>query len=515
MNEQSLQSESEADANAGAGADANTEANTEAGANFDLDANDVNDITRATELLQSNEEAVDPQEKAALFEMLYDVEMRLATLPASPDDETKLDEDDIAIEQNIYAQQLIRQTPAKTMKQMRALAGDDGARINAICEQVLNGTPEGSRLSLEVHMQGYDSVYQKYVAAKRGLDTEGPVVSALDALATATDPYVIQTLSMEHLTHTLGLPEDSARDIYQGLMGRASVHFGESKTSLFGHGAAKELLRVGETLQEIGPDGLALLREKCGIVNIGELSKEQAHRMIQFSEADPELLEKLRQTETCVIFRDATSDWDGAFDGTNQSYETADGATLIFEISSMKNQAAELKSYIAQLTESDIHPSAVVIAGHGSPGIVRLGDGGLLSSLPPGGAYENSTLLQESGLPEVLSQMKADRSGNCHIIFKSCSQGKTVDGATSENDTMLFRTAELVQNSHPRSEATYHIYGTADESNLRMVNGELEDITDGQIIQVDVNERGDIHSAVVKTATIPMFGKPTHQPLGY
>jgi hypothetical protein len=348
-------------------------------------------------------------------------------------------------------------------------------------------------------------VYQKYIAAKYGLDTEGPTISTLEALGGAEDVRIIQKLSMDYLTNELGLPQSFSLDIYEALKGRARAPFSE-KIDPSGGGARKELQKVSDILKEVGPEGVATLREKCGIVNVGELSKDQAHRMINFSEGDPALLEKLHQTEVCVIFRDATSDWNGAFEGINQTYETTDGATLVFEISSMKNQAAELKSYIDKLRQNEIHPSAVVIAGHGLPGSIRIGDGDLLS-IPHGVEEGVSVPLEKSGLTDLLSTMKADREGNCHVVFCSCSQAKPVPGVVSKANTTLARTAELIQEKHRSNNAEYRIYGSAQDSMLGIHDGVLRNVALSNIetVRVDVDEDGAIHNTIIEKADIPMF----------
>lgn len=468
-----------------------------------LDGTHYEEIMKATELLK--DESVDLQEKARLFSTLYAVEMQLASVTSSNDTEPKFSPEDIAVKKTIYAQLLLTQTPPKILKQMLALPDSDGAWINTICKKTLEAVPEKSRTSLEVRLQGYDSVYQKYIAAKYGLDTEGPTISTLEALGGAEDVRIIQKLSMDYLTNELGLPQSFSLDIYEALKGRARAPFSE-KIDPSGGGAREELQKVSDILKEVGPEGVATLREKCGIVNVGELSKDQAHRMINFSEGDPALLEKLHQTEVCVILRDATSDWNGAFKGINQTYETTDGATLVFEISSMKNQAAELKSYIDKLRQNEIHPSAVVIAGHGLPGSIRIGDGDLLS-IPHGVEEGVSVPLEKSGLTDLLSTMKADREGNCHVVFCSCSQAKPVPGVASEANTTLARAAELIQEKHPSNDAEYRLYGTAQESKLRVYNGALLDTSssDAETVRIDVDEDGAIHNTRIKKADIPMF----------
>jgi hypothetical protein len=192
--------------------------------------------------------------------------------------------------------------------------------------------------------------------------------------------------------------------------------------------------------------------------------------MVRFVERDPELLGELQQKDVCVIFRDATGDYNGGLGSVHAEFET-DGATLLFEVSGMTNGGEEMRRYMKLLAERDVHPAVVVLAGHGQPGRIAFGEGRLVSRGIDHITIYNEATLHDVGMGEFLANMKPDADGNCSVVFKSCSQAASVS-KDNPDDHMLARAAEEYmeeykkQNGDTRSAASYQFIGMANASNF-------------------------------------------------
>ncbi len=328
---------------------------------------------------------------------------------------------------------------------------------------------------------------------------------------------VRKTFAAELLTEHLGYEDDAAAELIVAMSGRVAksptVELETRDLSIDKYKHILELRKVSSAVETIGSENVKKLREKCGIVNVGNLSPAQLQRMVRFADGDPVLLEQLRQKEVCVILLDATSDWNGGFSDTSKAYSTNQESELIFEVSSTAKTDDQISEYVARLSSHDVQASVLVIGAHGGRGYMKLGDAFMLPREPDNKqpVDMNYTHLEKSGLLALIRNMKPDRDGNCTVIFKSCSQ----DGPLRhENDTPLTRTADIIEGAGTGK--TYSILGAKESASLKMDrHGRLRDTSSrGQdVSRVTVTASGNIyrHLAVIRPPTLPMFGRPGEQ----
>ena len=87
-------------------------------------------------------------------------------------------------------------------------------------------------------------------------------------------------------------------------------------------------------------------------------------------------MREIRDKEIIVSLEDALNDDIGSFALTESLFRGGDnGYHMPFEVSSLKEDGEEIGRYIDFLEKRDLHPSVVVIAGHGQPGGIHIGDG--------------------------------------------------------------------------------------------------------------------------------------------
>ncbi len=309
--------------------------------------------------------------------------------------------------------------------------------------------------------EGYGTLREKYDALQRG-ELECDNLPLLDVLL---DEFVLEAYeggdvrgAGKRALEAVGLSRGLVRDIEAAMYKRLDQS--EDWYSL--QDAIAWMMRLVDTVQEIGTSDIERLRTECGLVNFADIPMLQLRRMVDFLNGDSVLMEHLRQHEVCVIIKDATNDYNGAFEESCDMFETNDGATLVFEmVGCPSRKVARLVAYRIEhinslLRAHHVQPAALVIAGHGNSRGIAMGTatiGNKNSSLPLG----------KSGLPGIMANMKPDRDGNCSIIFDSCSQD--APGLGGEDDTTLTRTAgELLSMRwlFPRGNSawpTYMIYG--------------------------------------------------------
>ena len=375
-------------------------------------------------------------------------------------------------------------------------------------------------------LEGYDTIAEKYDAivdaGKNPLD-EG--VSLLDTLIDMPPNDIEQrnSRSVNYLKTELGLGAQLAAEMSVGMRGRivARTNQGEPDHDVINpHKQSESLTRIGDIVEKIGTDEVQRLREVCGIVNIGELTDAQVDRMVRFANSDPTLGEEMEGKEACVIIRDATSDWNGAFEGMSETYETVDGSTLIFEVTNMANGGRQMRSYIDLLQQAGIRPSAIIIAGHSQPGRIRMGEGELLARKPrdmTGWDSDWYATIEDAGVGDLIEHAKPDRDGNIHVIYKSCSSG---GGAVHADDSTLVYTGKLARESYRHPGATVHIFGTEASSNLRLdSNGDMYDSYTARhpdkeqqpVTRIIVGQSGTVYQSrepqADLTVQIPMFDK--------
>ena len=466
------------------------------------------DIKKVHEMLK--DDAVSAQDSVRLLEELHDLTAHTAQLETinsrlfTPGEkQTRADERTNEIMTNY-----MNTVPATKFKDMLSLPTDKRGRLAHILKKL--NAPAGMRrfnremdVKFRARIGGYDSVREYYRASTAG-ETSAGDLTYLDALADlgpeSTESQKNE-FGFEFLVNNLGLSWEYSDEMMVAMHGRVRE---EGMLDLSLHKMRGELERISGAVEQYGAEKIERLRQECGIVNVGEMSLSQLDRMIRLVDQDSALIEDLASKEVCVIFRDATSDWNGAFAGINNEYETNQGSTLVFEVSNLKRSDSQLKDQIGLLRSLGIQPAVLIIAGHGEPGAVHMGDGVLIPhELLRREQPENASTFAETDLDLLIDDMKPDRDGNCTVIYESCSQGGAL---IDEDDTTLTRTAKVARDASPGK--TFQIYGTKKPNNIRRDEyGDLVDEFDHQRIgRVIVGESGAIYSHdSTEPPRLPMF----------
>ncbi|MFZ1812194.1 MAG: hypothetical protein WAU02_01545 [Candidatus Saccharimonadales bacterium] len=365
---------------------------------------------------------------------------------------------------------------------------------------------------MKARLEGFASLTEKRQAmldAGQEADREVTLLDTYTDFHENTPTAERQQWAHEYLVGQLGYAEVRAAECAVAMRGRIIVN-PENPTSIDPQKHLSELEKITQAVQEVGSNNIATLREICGIVNSGEMSADQLHRMVRFAEGDPSLAEELAQKEVCVIIRDETSDWNGAFRGLNEEYETTSGATLIFGVPSLRDQGEHLRSIQQRLKVLGIRPSVLILAGHGRPGVLHMGDGYIVPQQlqRPQPAAMNVTTLEQAGIDKIIADMKPDRDGNCSIIYEACSQGANIGGV--QDETTLVRTAKIARDQG--SGNVFQIFGTDNPSNARRNKfGNIYDSFSGgeqPITRVTVGQFGGIYRSTNAEVQLPMFRKP-------
>lgn len=136
--------------------------------------------------------------------------------------------------------------------------------------------------------------------------------------------------------------------------------------------ALRDMLnKTGQAVLALGVEGVAKLREQCGIVNLDNYAVQQLKRMLLVADGDPETIKHLQEGDTTVIFADALGDHNGSDKRLATDFESESGRTLLFET----NQASDYYRHMIFLKQRGIQPSTAVIATHGSAGKMVQGEG--------------------------------------------------------------------------------------------------------------------------------------------
>ncbi len=415
---------------------------------------------------------------------------------------------------------VLEEIPPAQLLQMRQLEGGENESLSLIIDRCTAHHMDYGRASrLDARLSGHESIRDKFLYQQQTGEIDGRQVRPLDMYGDIPDSAgdeVRKAFAAELLTEHLGYEDDAAAELIVAMSGRVAksptVELETRDLSIDKNKHILELRKVSSAVETIGSDNVKKLREKCGIVNVGNLSPAQLQRMVRFADGDPVLLEQLRQKEVCVILLDATLDWNGSLSDTSNAYATNQESELIFEVSSTAETDDQIHRYVKCLKDNSVQASVLVITAHGGPGYVRLGDTKMLTREPDNEqpADDKYTHLEKSGLLALICNMKPDRDGNCTVIFDSCSQ----DGPLRhEDDTTLTRTADIIQGAGTGK--TYSILGTKGRSSLKMdSNGRLLDSSRRQdVSRVTVTASGNVyrHLAVIRPPTLPMFGRPGEQ----
>ncbi|MES2630891.1 MAG: hypothetical protein V4611_02960 [Patescibacteria group bacterium] len=434
--------------------------------------------------------------------------------------------------------------------ELKKMGGQDGQffrRLYGQAEKKLEDLPERNRMLGEAQIQGFRTVKEKYdamingeIPEEDGFLEKGYLEVIFSGRGFELEPTEATNTSIDYLSEHLGLPEGLSSEIFLSIQSKVTRDYRQFEKSDAEIPTAsksrlqQELSNIGEKINSIGAENAARLRNECGIVNFGELSTDQLDRMVRFIDNDPELTQELSSREVCVVIRDATSDWNGAFKDSYKTYEPEDGVMLAFEISSMAESGKQMREISQLLIDRGIDPSVLVIAGHGSPGLVQFGDGLLLAREPKYSPQEEYSTIENSGLGDLMGSMRPDRDGNSHIIYHSCSSGGTFNesfaeplmpdnpalaplqstedlelaeqqlGARPTAESTLAYTARIAHKLNPNT--TYQVSGVDRPSNMRVdVEGKLR-YRDHVATRIIAPEGSDEQYRLYdESVSIPMF----------
>lgn len=441
------------------------------------DAYEVNQVHYENGGLARVEQALrdpglDVTSKAALIDELYNVRQHQVEMfidRYDPEPELMVE----SAESRMYW--LFNDLPASQLKEMMGLPAVDKKRVGYILNKLIaeceRRNPLRAKL-LRARSEGYDTVTDKFAAIEAG-NIKDDSITRLDTLVErdpSKEALRIEDTVVDFLAKDHGLPLVQATEMVVAMRGRCSHPVSDGVSAerrLVPNLLQAEALRIKAAIEEVGIQKVMELRETCGIVNIAELSLQQLDRMARFVDSDGALLEELRQKEVCVILRDATHDWNGGYRGMNKTYETTDGATLIFEVSTLMDEGNQVASFVDILDKAKIRPSVLVVAGHGRAGAVFMGTSRkalipVVPRLSPPQAEKRYVTFAETRLDTLIGNMKPDRDGNCSIIYKSCSQAAAL---AHEDDSTLTRTAEVAKKAGEGK--VYQVFGTRGSSNVR------------------------------------------------
>ncbi len=388
---------------------------------------------------------------------------------------------------------IIQSVPVETLRALNELDATESGAFRYVASELLAQQDPGSLHGRAAarQLRGFSSFYEQHQAVRSGEARADAFYDELDTIVEPDKAGLYGSRAVEFLQEFGFAPVDAITTV-QAMRGRITLH---DKTTVNPYLLHQEMTTIRDTVSELGVDTLDALRQTCGIVNVSQYSTEQLGRMARYVDADPGLLGEMEQGDVAVVFRDATSDWNGAFESIGELYEASTSSTtvLFFEIASMRDQAQQLKAQQHLIEERGTKPSVLVIAGHGAPGKIKMGDGAIAIR------SEDGVSLKDIGLGGMIANMQPDRDGNCTIIFESCSQAKSMG---DRDDTTLIRTAEIAQASKPEGSAV-HVYGLAEDAGMALNNGVLSAAKkDLDLSRVTVGRYGTVTSTGATNASI-------------
>ncbi len=201
----------------------------------------------------------------------------------------------------------------------------------------------------------------------------------------------------------------------------------------------RDLIKTVQLIERCGIRALLDVYEHTGISMLGDLDSKQIDLMKHVIDKDPQTLETLQNKPVTVVLGNTPlDDHNGAFFNINQRHSDRDtSATLHFEVGFVEY---DIPYYVAFLQERGIQPSTVILAGHGSPGVITMGmdpEQGNSSALV-GADWSLDEAMDMPGIStiditsdptfaQLFALMKPDSQGLCRVVLHSCSQGSGSD----------------------------------------------------------------------------------------
>lgn len=201
----------------------------------------------------------------------------------------------------------------------------------------------------------------------------------------------------------------------------------------------RDLIKTVQLIERCGVRTLMDVYEHTGISMLGDLDSKQIDLMKHVINKDPQTLETLQNKPVTVVLGNTPlDDHNGAFFNINQRHSDRDtSATLHFEVGFVEY---DIPYYVAFLQERGIQPSTVILAGHGSPGVITMGmdpEQGNSSALV-GADWSLDEAMDMLGIStidiasdptfaQLFALMKPDSQGLCRVVLHSCFQGSGSD----------------------------------------------------------------------------------------
>lgn len=415
---------------------------------------------------------------------------------------------------SIYARKLL-ESAAKANDIMAIRSGEESSRqgydtLRREAEKSIDVSNPEDRNKWAIIL-GYKDALHMFDSIQTAIDSDAEHMDEhlwgeLYAIESMTGRYPdseIRTRANDYL-NKLGIDDWQASRILQGMQGRIQPASKPMRTNRL----IEELMHIKEATDRIGQEGVRTLHDELGIVNIAELNPGQQARMVRFANSDPTLFEELQSKDVCVIIRDPTSDYNGALEDTIQNFETRDDSSLVFEPSTLE----ELEGIVRRLSDSGVRPSAYVLAGHGHPGSMTIGDIKLTTSNNENKDQQMIDVVSysDASIDTLLRLMKPDRDGVRNVIFCSCSQGQLYDDYDSTLTTVAKRANEI------QPGGDIHVYGTIGENNIRNADGNLfDDYTKFMSTKTDIEQQTmtEVHVGVNGTVYMTHNNQEVYLPM--
>jgi hypothetical protein len=226
----------------------------------------------------------------------------------------------------------------------------------------------------------------------------------------------------------------------------------------------EELVGFSEQVQALGIEGVRALAEEAGIVNFSNFTLDQLQTTLGLIQGDQKVIDRLRDGDCAVMVLDGTEDWNGAFRGVGKLFSGDAGKVVVFELSSMADDAEELSKRVSLLEDNGVKASTLVIGGHGRPGGIHIGDGylGYRSGPDLPGVV---SVAQSVTMKRLFGRLKpSTETGRASIIIKSCSQ------ASSETAKKVSTAMRMAREAGRKGDVPVSVYAAEVPTYMKRIN---------------------------------------------
>lgn len=272
---------------------------------------------------------------------------------------------------------------------------------------------------------------------------------ALEPAPTQGDRIVAANNFSREYLEGLGVGKDLADKAAYAMRGRITIPVGgfdKSHREVVDDRIVDELLSFSEIVQTLGIENIHMLAEKAGIINFNNFTTDQLMTTLGLINGDQKTIDRLRDGDCTVMFFDGTEDWNGSFRRVGKTtLHGSTGKQVVFELSSMAEDAEELSKKVQLLEKYRVKASTLVISAHGRPGTIRIGDGFLSYRHMPDTPLA-IPIAQSPTIQRLLERLKPSvATGKATIILDSCSQASTNTARKVSTGMVLARNAGLKQ----------------------------------------------------------------------